>query len=222
MKAVEEVPDFKFYERGRFAPWLGYGEFAKYYGLTRRKTLISRDRLWILYSLLQQTLVLDGDVWECGVYMGGSAAMMAGVIADRKVGKKLRLFDTYEGMPEVDPEVDMHHKGDFANTSEESVLRLVGNAEMVVSYKGFIPDTFCGLEDSRLCFAHVDVDIYRSVKDCFEFIFPRLVVGGIMVSDDYGCLGCSGARKAIDEFCSSVGVYPLVLPSKQAIIFKNR
>ena len=148
--------------------------------------------------------------------------MMAGVMADRKVGKKLHLFDTYEGMPEVDPEIDTFHKGDFANTSESSVVGFVGNAEMVISHKGFIPDTFRGLEDSRLCFAHVDVDIYMSVKDCFEFIFPRLVVGGVMVSDDYGCLGCPGARKAVDEFCSSVGVYPLVLPSKQAIVFKNR
>jgi hypothetical protein len=53
-------------------------------------------------------------------------------------------------------------------------------------HSGLIPNTFAGLEDSAISFVHVDVDIYQAVMDCCRFAFPRLVIGGIIVFDDYG------------------------------------
>ncbi|MBO0728210.1 MAG: hypothetical protein J2P57_03055 [Acidimicrobiaceae bacterium] len=53
-------------------------------------------------------------------------------------------------------------------------------------HAGFIPETFAGLEIDRVAWAHVDVDIYRSVLDCTEFVYPKMVPAGCMVFDDYG------------------------------------
>ena len=51
----------------------------------------------------------------------------------------------------------------------------------------------------RLAFAHIDVDLYRSVLDCIEFAYPRLVAGGLIVFDDYGFPSCARARQAVDQ-----------------------
>ena len=215
------IPDGEYY-RPLFSPWLGYGEFAKYYELARSRTLVSRDRCWILYSLCRQSLFINGDIWECGVYKGGTAAMLAQIISDHSSTKRLQLFDTFEGMPETDHSVDIHRKGDFCDTTLKAVQDYVKHSDSVVYHQGLMPETFKGLEDSPIAFAHIDVDIKRSVTDCCDFIFPRLTVGGFLVFDDYGFPSCPGARQAVDEFFSGRDVVPLVLPTGQAVIFKNK
>lgn len=217
----KNIPDRDYY-RPLFSPWYGYGAFSSYYALARSRTLSSVDRCWILYSLVMQSLPLGGEVWECGVYKGGTAAMIARLLADHKAHKLLRLFDTFTGMPDSDLTVDLHHKGDFADTSIESVREYIGNASSVAYHQGYIPETFRDLEGSTICFAHVDVDIYKSVMDCCIFIFPRLCVGGVMVFDDYGFPSCPGARSAVDSFFADSGFIPLILSTGQAVVFKNR
>lgn len=135
-------------------------------------------------------------------------------------GVTLRLFDTFEGMPETDAERDYHHAGDFQNTSLEAVKKSVGEGDEVHFYQGFIPDTFSGLEDSKICFAHIDVDIYRSVLDGCRFVYERLVPSGVIVFDDYGFPSCPGARMAVDEFFADKPEVPLALHTGQAIVIK--
>jgi O-methyltransferase len=167
-----------------------------------------------------QSITKDGDVIECGVYKGGTAALMASCMHEAKLSKKLYLFDTFEGMPETDLEKDWHKKGDFSDTSIEAVKDFVGFPEMVNFRKGLLPLTFQGLENTRFCFAHIDLDIYRSIWDALEFIWPRLVTGGFIIFDDYGFPSCPGAREAVDEFFLNKDFVPLCIPTGQAIVFK--
>jgi len=149
--------------------------------------------------------------------------MLAELVARMASARKhyLHLFDTFSGMPDTDREKDLHQRGDFADTSLEGVRSVVGHDEIVTYHQGFIPDTFKGLESSQIALAHVDVDIYQSVLDCWRFIFPRLTYGGFMVFDDYGFPSCPGARAAVDEYFRETTAYPLVLPTGQAVIFKS-
>lgn len=221
-KGTEAVPDRDFYQ-AVFSPWLGYGEFGAAYQRIRAHTLVSPDRCWVLYTLAQQALALSGEFWECGVYKGGTAAMLAEIVsgAGAPAAKRLRLFDTFAGMPETDPQKDLHRKGDFADTSLEAVKAVVKGGERVAYHAGMIPQTFAGHEKASIALAHVDVDIYQSVLDCCRFIYPRLVTGGFMVFDDYGFPTCPGARAAVDEFFRKTGSRPLVLPTGQAIVYKS-
>lgn len=204
-----------------YSPWLEQdGEFGAYYRIARPRTLVSADRCYVLYRLLLQSLAVEGDVWECGVYHGGTAAMMAALLGDKRTTKKLYLFDTFEGMPETGAE-DLHAKGDFSDTSAEAVAQYVGHTDLCVIRKGFIPQTFAGLETARIALAHIDVDIHRSVKDCLEFIWPRLATGGFIVCDDYGFPTCPGARVAVDAFFAGKAAVPLCLPTGQALVFKS-
>jgi O-methyltransferase len=218
----KEIPDGEFYTP-RFSPWNGYGPFAGYYRLAAPYTLVSPDRCWVLYSIALQCLRVPGDFWECGVYKGGTARMLARVIADSPHGRgtKLHLFDTFAGMPETDPAKDWHKAGDFSDTTLAAVRARVGHDESVIYHAGDIPQTFSGLRDSLISFAHIDVDIYQAVTDCCHFILPRLAVGGAVVFDDYGFATCPGARQAVDEFFASTPFVPLVLPTGQAIVFKS-
>lgn len=132
----------------------------------------------------------------------------------------LRLFDTFEGMPATDASRDLHTAGDFADTSEEEVRALFAERDDVDIRKGYVPATFAGLDNDAICFAHIDLDVYRSIIDACEFVYPRLSPGGIIVFDDYGFPSCPGARQAVDEFFTDKPEVPLSLASGQAIVHR--
>lgn len=213
-------PDGYLY-RPLLSPWHAPGAFQNYYQIAAPKTLVSLDRCYVLYTLLRQALHLPGNVWECGVYKGGTAAMMAAILSDHGPSKRLFLFDTFAGMPETDGEKDWHKKGDFSDTSLETVSAYVGHSELCVIRQGFIPDTFAGLESEQIAFAHIDVDIHKSIIDSLEFIWPRLSTGGFVVFDDYGFPTCPGARTAVDSFFANKTCVPLCLSTGQAVVFKG-
>jgi O-methyltransferase len=219
-RPYEQIPDRAFY-RGVFSPWLGYGEFGPLLQRMRGVSLVSSERAWVLYSLMRQALALEGAVYEAGVFRGGTALLFAEVIRRSPGQRQLHLFDTFAGMPDTDPERDLHRAGDFAATDLASVQARVGNDDFIHYHPGFVPATFAGREDDRIAFAHVDLDIYRSILDACEFIYPRLVPGGFLVFDDYGFMSCPGARQAVDEFFADRPEVPLVLPTGQAVVFRS-
>jgi O-methyltransferase len=218
---LSDIPDFDLY-RPTFSPWYGEGEFKRYYELAAPRTLVSSDRCYVLFSLAKQALHIPGDFWECGVYKGGTAALLAELLETANSDKKLYLFDTFEGMPATDPRYDCHKQGDFCDTSLDSVVKSIGPVDRCVFKKGFIPKTFSGLDDATISFAHVDVDIYKSIIDSLDFIWPRLSNGGFIISDDYGFSSCPGARAAVDDFFRRKAAVPLCIPTGQCIIFKSR
>ena len=214
------IPDGEFYAP-LFSPWLGYGDFARYLQLVGSVSLVSPDRIYVLYTLALNALRIPGEFWECGVYKGGTARMFAELLSAQGDGRILHLFDTFAGMPETDAAHDLHQRGDFSDTSLERVRSFVGHRSRTEFHPGFIPDTFTPMQSSAIAFAHIDVDIYRSVTDCCAFIYPRLVSGGTMVFDDYGFPTCPGARQAVDEFFHDKAETPLVLQTGQAIVIRH-
>jgi O-methyltransferase len=216
-----EIPDASYYGIAglsvpTFRPWLMPGEFGDAFNSIGASTLVGTERLYTLWCLAKNVASLQGEIWECGVYKGGSAK----IISQAVPGKRMRLFDTFDGIPNADESVDHHKTGDFRDTSAESVGELI-DGEKVSVHVGVIPETFKGLEECRLAMAHVDVDTYQSVKDCCEFIWPRVSLGGVMVFDDYGFRSCPGARAAVDEYFKERKAMPLVLNTGHAIVIKS-
>ena len=220
MISPNSIPDIELY-RPLFSPWLAQGDFRRFYDIAAPRTLVSPDRCYVLYTLLKQAIHVEGDIWECGVYKGGTAAMMAKILKKHGPWKKLFLFDTFAGMPDTNPEKDLHKKGDFSETSLEEVKQYVQEPDLCIFRRGLIPDTFAGLESKKIAFAHINVNIYRSILDCLEFIWPRLSFGAFIVFDDYGFPSCPGARASVDDFFLAKACYPLCLPTGQALVFKG-
>lgn len=215
--AFQQIPDVEYYVpfsiQPIFSPHLGYGGFNEIWDKIRPYTLVSNDRCYSILQFLKQALNIEGEVWECGVYHGGTAML----IAEIAEGRTVRLFDTFEGMPQADANYDTHKQGDFNDALINDVKLRVQNAEF---HKGFIPETFSGLGESKVAFAHIDVDIFQSVLDCSEFIYPRLASGGIMLYDDCGFPSCAGARAAVDLYFADKIEKPIYLTTGQVLIIK--
>jgi O-methyltransferase len=57
----------------------------------------------------------------------------------------------------------------------------------------------------KFCFVHIDVDVYQSAKETFEFAWPRMPAGAIAVFDDYGFMSCDGIPKLLAEYRGGAG-----------------
>lgn len=135
----------------------------------------------MIYQFCKHAISLDGDVVECGTYSGGTAYLLAFVMKAKVNGdKRLHLFDTFEGMPDIAvSERDAHAPGDFADTSLDYVRRRLQKFPFVEFHPGFIPDTFAEIANlNRFSFIHVDVDIYPTALECCKSFWPRLTQGG--------------------------------------------
>jgi len=177
------------------------------------RTLITPDRLWSLWSWVNDTVnSLQGDMAELGSYKGGSAKLLAKAIGHSRV---LHVFDTFEGIPEelTDPQKDRimedhphlninwaggFYKGGEWATPYAEVKSFLSDCPSVVLHKGLVPDVLKEVEDTTFCFIHLDMDIYQPTLDALEFLWPRLVSKGVIMLDDYEHL--QGITDAITEF----------------------
>jgi O-methyltransferase len=186
--------------------------FASLFRKVRPFTMCSYARLQSLHRAVRyiEKNKIPGDMVECGVAHGGSAAMMALSSPDQT--RKLWLFDTFEGLPEPTPEnpdypIASAYAGAFHASPEEVkfAFRQLGiDAQTIVMVPGLFEDTLpgCGIESIALL--HVDGDWYESVKATLEHLYDRVSPGGIIQFDDYG--HWAGARRAIDEFMRERGI----------------
>lgn len=215
------VPDAGLY-RPFFSPWDGLPTFEEHYQAVKKHTMVSRDRCHVLWRTLQQALRLDGEVVECGVFRGGTALLAARTIAagEQPARRRLHLFDSFEGMGAGLSDDESFKAGDFGRTSPEHVGKLLSPYPFVEMHVGYIPDTFTGLNLERIAWAHVDLDLYESIRAAIAYLYPRLLPGGFLIFDDYGFPSCPGARRAVDEAFADKPEVPLCLPTAQCLVVK--
>ncbi len=168
------------------------------------ETLLDYPRLAMIVAALEATRNIPGDVIEFGTFRGGSAGV---ILQNLALEKTLHVCDSFQGMPDTAAEDNFHRKGDFAETGAERVIgglsRLGGNFRPNV---GFFNKTIPEMEGSgphKLSFAHIDADLYESVRDALAFCYPRMGEGSIIILDDYEAPSCEGAKQAVDEFFAS-------------------
>ena len=133
-----------------------------------------------------RTRGLPGAVAEFGCYLGGSTAKLS--LAARVAGKRLLVFDSFEGLPEP-AEWDAEHqierprrfrRGEYAGaleTVQANVARF-GDPSVCEYVPGWFSETLPGLLDRPLAVAFVDVDLGESTAAALEAVEPRLVAGG--------------------------------------------
>jgi O-methyltransferase len=158
---------------------------------------LDRPRARRLCAAAKEALALDGEFWECGVYKGGSARMLAEVLKEKP--RPLRLFDTFRGFVDVAPEDGGGHSNGAMDYGDVEAIKEFLGVGFVSFHPGAIPASFAGLEGSRIAFLNLDVDLYRPTKEALRFVLPRMVEGGIIIIDDCGTPGFPGVWKAVSE-----------------------
>jgi O-methyltransferase len=184
-----------------YAPWRDDPAFVHVYEKIKSNSLVDLYRCYELWDLCRQTEALNGDILEVGVWRGASAAII-GMASSRSKDTHLWLADTFIGVPKAGERDSLYKGGEHADTSEQSVRELL--ATLGVSnftiLRGVFPDDTGGeIKTGPFKFCHIDVDTYQSARDVFEWVWPHVVVGGIVVFDDYGFRGCEGVTSLVNE-----------------------
>ena len=185
------------------------------FDLVRPYTMVDDLRLSSLENLTNEVCKagVRGDIVECGVYNGGSAAIPASVI--KPLGERcLWLYDTFEGIPAAGPldgSLAVRHTGDFRGQVER-VKEVFNKAdfplERIVFRKGLFQDTFKEPFPQKVALLHIDADWYESVLHALRTFYPRVSDGGVIILDDFGYW--EGARRAFYAFCREFSVEPLL------------
>jgi len=186
----------------------------RYRGMHRRLsefTMTTADAYVDNMMLVEHVKDVPGCVVECGVWRGGMTAGMAMVLGSHR---DYFLFDSFEGLPpakEIDGEAALKWQSDknspqyYDNCrAEEDYARRAMELSGASSFKlikGWFNETLPGFKPpGPIALLRIDADWYESTMTCFEALYDSVVVGGMILLDDYHTWdGCS---RAVHEFLS--------------------
>lgn len=190
-----------------YAPWLGDEKFLGIYNQVKNNTLVDIYRCYELWHLVKQVHSLNrtAAILEVGVWRGGTAGIMSQQLANLESTATIYLADTFEGVAKAGANDPFYTGGEHSDTSQYVVEDLLKNKSRYphfVILKGIFPeDTAAKIpltEQFGLC--HIDVDVYDSAKDILEWVWDKLIPGGVVVFDDYGFHTCTGVTKLVQEY----------------------
>jgi O-methyltransferase len=165
---------------------------------------------------------IDGDFVECGVFMGASAICMIRTL-QHYIGANPRdiwLYDTFEGMPEQDPELDQFWAPDQyplwdqikrddgsggsnwvhgpLDAVQANLNRTKYPYDRLHYVKGMVELTLTLRAPEKIALLRLDTDYYASTKAELHHLYPSVVSGGVIIIDDYGAF--KGCKQAVDEY----------------------
>ena len=192
----------------------------------KRYTMTSSVRCSRLWDSCKQ--VLDGNISgnfvECGVWKGGSSAIMALAIKDARQERHLHLFDSFQGLPEPS-EKDGELAAAYSSGRNQGKLTTLNQCcagldevrhlildkikvpnELAHFHVGWFQNTIPA-DAGRLgpiALLRLDGDWFDSTRICLEHLYPLLSPGGILILDDY--YSWDGCLKATDEYRQKVDI----------------
>jgi len=138
----------------------------------------------IVSEILRVPSTTPGVVLEAGCFKGGSTAKLS--LAAKLIKRKLLVYDSFEGLPDVDAaEKDRFSAGEYSGALEEVKKNVgaYGALEVCEFVRGWFDQTMPNLTDPVVV-AFVDVDLRDSLETCLTYIYPKLVPGGAIFSHD--------------------------------------
>ena len=189
-------------------------------------------RSFFLFKYFKSVSNLSGNILEVGVFKGFSALLLKQLEDTLNVNKKkecLFLIDSFEGLSKINKEdqvsnkeIYQHQEGHF-KVNFEDVQNLFKNDDNVKLLKGWIPKIFDLLDNKNLYkFVHLDVDLFEPTLDTLNYVFDKVVKGGVIITDDFGSISFPGNRKAWQKFFIEKNIQnSIALPSGQAVYIKD-
>jgi hypothetical protein len=172
---------------------------------------------------------IGGDLVECGVWRGGSLMTMALTLLHcGDMTRRLYGFDTFTGMTKAGPQDQLIGGPHFneiiakGTPGQKELYTARAPLELVrqnMAVTGFPPErlelvvgdvleTLPGMAPERIALLRLDTDFYASTRHELETLYPRLVEGGVLLIDDYGCF--RGSKEATDEYFGKSEQPPLL------------
>tara|TARA_A100001011_G_C14314421_1_gene847217 strand:- start:4374 stop:5129 length:756 start_codon:yes stop_codon:yes gene_type:complete len=190
--------------------------------ISKNYSMGTKIRMYSLAQAIKKVKIdkLEGDIVECGVWMGGNLILSLLLNDYYGLNKNIYGFDTFDGMTEPSKydydlnknsaDLKLQESKKIENidniwcySSIEEVKRNISKNTTSNKYKlikGPVENTL-NIEENlpkKISVLRLDTDFYESTKKELEVLYPRLVKNGILIVDDYG--HWQGSRKAVDEY----------------------
>jgi hypothetical protein len=173
---------------------------------------VTAGEAFLVHSLAQRQRGVPGEMAEVGVYRGGTAKL----ICEAKGDGALHLFDTFAGLPSPDLEDEGFFTEGWYAGRLERVEAYLAAYENVHFYAGEFSETAMEVDGTRFSFVHLDVDLYRSMKEALAFFYPRLARGGVILGHDYQL---PGVRSAVEETFDAMEGRVVELANSQFLVW---
>lgn len=170
---------------------------------------------------------IEGDFVEAGVNMGGHPALMGYVLRKRGVtDRKVHMYDSFRGVPKAGPkdpkewiatmgiEPDPDHPtetGIIVNplpAVKENMEKWGAPLDQIVYHEGWFEEVLPNEKNTpeKIALLRIDVDLYHSTEVVLKYLYPRVVKGGYIISDDWGeGEGDAPCRIALFEYLDRMG-----------------
>jgi O-methyltransferase len=170
------------------------------------------ENISFLIELERSNALPCGSVIECGVWKGGMALALTRIFGAER---SYAFFDSFEGMPPPNqhdgrdahfwaahpehPRYFDNCRADFAEF--QSILQKLRPEHLHARVtKGWFSESLASMDSESVAFAHLDCDWYDSTYVCLERLWPQMVIGGVILIDDY--YDWEGCRRAVHDFLS--------------------
>ena len=169
-------------------------------------------KLIVHYELYKKIQKIKGVIIECGVFKGSSLIRWATFrfINDKYNNRTIIGFDTFNKFPKTNFLPDKIHRKKFIDEAGKKSLS-VKKLKKIFYQKKFknikliegdiiktIPRYTKNNPDLKIALLHIDVDIYEPTKVILEYLFKKVVKGGIIIFDDFNVF--PGETKAVKDF----------------------
>lgn len=171
---------------------------------------------------------VPGDLLEAGVWRGGMAIFMKGVLkASGELSRRVWVADSFEGLPKLDRGQDKSvwwwRQGDMAVS--ESIVK--GNFarfglldDQIMFLRGYFSDTLPTAPINNLAILRIDADLYTSTREVLLSLYPKLSPGGYCVVDDYQNL--PDCRRSVEEYRNANGIRDKIVPIDSRAVYWRR
>ena len=171
------------------------------------------------YEMAKKYEDSEGCFVECGVAAGAQIiAMRAGA-----PNKLIHAFDSFQGIPYPSNKDDQYPGLKKLSQEEQNALPDPGKQELKTTgvtcisvedfkqhlinsgagldnleiHEGWFEETLPNNEIGPIAILRLDGDLYNSTMVCLEYLFPKVISGGVVIVDDWQLLGC---RYAVHDY----------------------
>lgn len=188
------------------------------------------------YELYKMTADIPGAIVECGVFKGVSLIRFASLrdLFKKTYSKKIIAFDTFGKFPKTKFSQDKEPRQKFIdNAGAESISRkqlvavlkhknISRNIDLI---KGDIiktvPQYLKKYPNLKISLLNLDTDIYEPAVTILNYLYPKIIKGGILILDDYGVF--PGETKAVNDYFKnkSISIHELPFAKTPKYIIKH-
>lgn len=183
------------------------------------ETNLEKSLIWRIHVLCwaaRNGMRLEGDFMECACYKGTSARIVCDYLDLGRSDKHYYLYDIFEH----DAGMDHHDMPEHGADLYGKVKQRFADMQNVHVTQGSVPEILHQVAPEKIAFMHLDINSVAAEIGVLEFLFDRIVPGGVIILDDYGWLAYRAQKETEDPFFAARGYRVLELPTGQGMVIK--